>query len=94
MATLFGQTARGRKWDSGATCSITWAKEGDETHSCGSRSAIARFIQLDGGTICYWWPESGRDCRVFLRNQEGSYDQQNEFLLVSPWWRFQFSIAK
>lgn len=42
----------------------------------------------------YWWLGGGRECQVILRNPNGSAEQQNEFLLVSPWWRLEFSIVR
>ena len=91
---LFGHTVEGLIIGSNQSCSLTWTTKGAETQSCGTMADTTTLVQLEEDGICYWSPWQGRDCRVFLRNPEGSSDRRNEFLMVSPWWRFQFSIAK
>jgi TolB-like protein/class 3 adenylate cyclase len=91
---LFGHTAQGREIASESLCYVNWTPEGDETQSCGTETITAKFLHLEDGGICYWWPGKGRECQVFLRNPNGTFEQQNEFFIVSPWWRFQFSIVR
>ncbi|MGK9165789.1 hypothetical protein KXR53_05800 [Inquilinus limosus] len=91
---IFGHTALARNIDSGRECSYTRTTDGTPSMSCGSWSDAGSTPWFDENVICYWWKKTGAVCVTYFRNPEGSAATRNEFISVTPFNRWEFSIVE
>jgi adenylate cyclase len=88
----FGHKIRGQRLDAGVVYSRTTAEDGTTRVIGGGPSPGTSTIQ--GDTSCTRYLGSGRSCAAVFRNPNGSFAQENEYLWVEQWHRFEFSVMK
>lgn len=50
--------------------------------------------QVEGDIMCFSYPSRSRFCAFLLRNPAGTFAQKNEYFLITPCDKFEFSAVK
>jgi TolB-like protein/class 3 adenylate cyclase len=91
---VFGNELRGRQIDSGEVYVRSVATDGPSKLTIGSRSTTGTSV-LEQGLLCTTWDDDiVKTCVAILRNPGGVYEKQNEYVVVAPLGRFEFSVMK
>jgi tetratricopeptide (TPR) repeat protein len=91
---FFGHKTRGRNIDTKEECSYSWITSGVAARKCGFYSDEGGMPFLEERGICFFWPKLGRDCQVIFPNPAGTFEHKDEFLMISPWMRSEFSVIE
>jgi adenylate cyclase len=73
----------------------TTSIEGATRVTLGGWSDNNALSDIEGDTVCTFFPTLGRRlCAAIFRNPSGTVAQKNEYRLLFPWRRFDFSVVK
>ncbi|HEV2899384.1 MAG TPA: adenylate/guanylate cyclase domain-containing protein [Pseudaminobacter sp.] len=92
-ALLFGHEIQGRQVETGDAYWRTTAEDGASSVKVGEWSDEG-VSQIEGDTICYFYPSLGRHCAAAFRNPGGTFAQKNEYFIFNAWSRFEFSVVE
>jgi len=92
-ALLFGHDWQGSEVGTGVAWLRSIGLDGTGRATFGDRSDRAE-AKVEGDTMCTYFPTRFRLCDAIFRNPAGSFEKKNEYLLVGPWSRFEFSVVK
>ncbi|ULJ73005.1 adenylate/guanylate cyclase domain-containing protein [Rhizobium gallicum] len=92
-ALLFGHQVHGRNLGTGEAYRRTTEDDGTTHVSVGEWSDTGRS-QIEGDMLCFIYPSRERTCAAIFRNPGGTLAQNNEYLFVTQWDRFVFSVVK
>ena len=93
---VFGHELRGRQIESGDPWMRTTSADGSVNASLGS-SSDSGITRMEDDAVCTFYPTldgGGKICGVVFRNPGGTLEKKNEYLLVQPMDRFEFSAVK
>ncbi|CAN7281921.1 guanylate cyclase [Phyllobacterium sp. LjRoot231] len=90
---LFGHEIQGRNLDTDEAYRRVTAESGTTVATVGEWSDTGSS-QIEGDTLCFYYPSRWRFCAAVFRNPGGNFDQKNEYLLFHQWNRFEFSVVK
>jgi TolB-like protein/class 3 adenylate cyclase len=93
---VFGHELRGRQIESGDPWMRTTSADGSVNASLGS-SSDSGITRMEDDAVCTFYPTldgGGKICGVVFRNPGGTLEKKNEYLLVQPMNRFEFSVVK
>ena len=91
---VFGNELRGRQIDTGEFYARSVTPDGIAKLTLGSRSTGGSSAVEDDLLCTIWDDDVLNTCVAILRNPEGVYEKQNEYVLVAPLGRFEFSVMK
>jgi TolB-like protein/class 3 adenylate cyclase len=89
---LFGHRVEGRRVETGEAYSRTTTPDGTGSVTVGAWSDKG-VSQIEGNTMCTFFPSQYRVCSAVFRNPNGTFTQKNEYLAVNPRWRFEYSVV-
>ena len=90
---LFGHEVQGRKLGTGEAYRRAAADDGTTHITVGDWSDTGKST-IEGNLLCIYYPSEARFCTAIFRNASGTFAQKNEYLLATPWDRFEFSVVK
>ena len=91
---VFGNELRGRQIDTGEFYARSVTPDGIAKLTLGSRSTGGSSAVEDDLLCTIWDDDVLNTCVAILRNPGGVYEKQNEYVLVAPLGRFEFSVMK
>ncbi|MBB3147639.1 TolB-like protein/class 3 adenylate cyclase [Phyllobacterium trifolii] len=90
---LFGHEAHGRNLESGDAYRRVTADDGATRVFVGDWSDTGQSW-LEGDFLCFLYPSRWRTCGVVFRNPGGTSAEKTEYLFITQWDRFEFSVVK
>ena len=90
---LFGHEVRGRKLGTGEAYRRATEDDGTTHITVGDWSDTGKTT-IEGNLLCIYYPSEARFCTSIFRNPGGTFAHKNEYLLTTPWDRFEFSVVK
>ena len=89
---LFGHEVHGRNLSGDAYRRVT-ADDGTTRVFVGDWSDTGQSW-VEGDFLCFFYPSRWRTCGFVFRNPSGTSAQKSEYLFITQWDRFEFSVVK
>ena len=93
-ALIFGHLIEGRQRETGNAYRRQTAMDGVANVMVGAQM-LRTLTTVEGDFFCrYVVEETSRGCSYVFRNPGGTFEKKNEYLFISPWNSFEFSVVK